>query len=110
MDKRDINVHMQIYNYVSLFIAGMLGTFVRQLYVKRVSIFQRISEYIAGALCAIYGAQIVASIICSMLCESGFVLVRDKLLSFSAFLCGMFGLSLCEYGFQYITYLKKKKY
>lgn len=95
------------YNYLTLGIAGAFGVFVRHIYVKKNSLLQNFIEYLAGAVCSIYGANILCLILCRMLLHYSFFIqdgsdVQQKLLSLSAFLCGMFGLSLCEYAFNYL--------
>lgn len=94
------------YNYHTIILAALFGVFIRQIYVKKGSILQRILEYIAGALCSVYGADILAHILYQLLLHYHFIppaqLMPQSLVSLSAFLCGMFGLSLCELGFCYI--------
>ncbi|WJW80498.1 hypothetical protein [Bartonella sp. TP] len=94
------------YNYFTITMAAFFGVFVRQIYVKKGNIMQRILEYIAGALCSIYGAELSSHILYRLLLYYNVVpkseLMPQSLLSLSAFLCGMFGLSLCELGFAYI--------
>ncbi len=110
LGNKDIDFLIQIYNYITLGVAGVFGVFVRHIYVKKTSIMQKIVEYLAGALCAIYGANILCQILYHMLIRYNFSMQDgeswQKLLSLSAFLCGMFGLSLCEYGFNYLRKLK----
>lgn len=93
-------------NYHTIILAALFGVFIRQIYVKKGSILQRILEYIAGALCSVYGADLLAHMLYQLLLHYHFIppaqLMPQSLVSLSAFLCGMFGLSLCELGFCYI--------
>lgn len=105
LGNKDIDYLIQIYNYMTLAISGCFGVFIRHFYIKKNDIIQNILEYIAGALCSIYGSDILSGILANILIHYNFYIndydTKQKLLSLSAFLCGMFGLSLCECAFNY---------
>lgn len=109
LNNKDIHSFVQLYNCVSLAVAGFFGVFIRHLYIKRMGIIQKILEYVAGALCSVYGAHILSNVLGEILIKYNFgfdnIDSKQKLLSLSAFLCGMFGLSLCECGFNYFKKL-----
>lgn len=82
-------------------LAGAFGAFVRQIHSPARKWPQRILEWLGGALCAIYGAEIVASalhrsLIKLDLIDSSYV-IPEKILGLAGFLCGALGITLIDY-------------
>ena len=61
---------------------------------------QRISEWLGGALCSIYGSELIASAIHHMLDKFDLIdstyVVPEKLLGFAGFLCGALGVTVID--------------
>ena len=76
-------------NFLFLGLAGALGAVVRHIHTPARKLAQRISEWLGGALCSIYGSELIVSTIHYMLdkfdlTDSAYV-VSEKLLSFAVF-------------------------
>ena len=88
-------------------LAGALGSFFSQLYNKGRKWPQRMTEWGGGALCAIYGAEIVANTIYHLLVKfdliDGSYVVPEKLLGFAGFLCGVLGVKIIIRGMNIIN-------
>lgn len=87
-------------------LAGALGAFVRQIHSPARKWPQRILEWLGGALCAIYGSEIVASAIHHSLnkfdlIDSSYV-VPEKILGLAGFLCGALGVTVIDFVIQLI--------
>lgn len=81
-------------------LAGAFGAFVRQIHGPARKWPQRVIEWIGGALCAVYGAEIVAQTIYHLLSKydlihTGYV-VPEKIIGLAGFLCGALGVSAID--------------
>lgn len=87
-------------NFIFLGLAGVLGAVVHHILTPARTWAQRISEWLVGALCAIYGSELIASAIHHILVKfdlinSSYVL-PEKILGFAGFLCGALGATIIE--------------
>ena len=83
-----------------LALAGACGTFLRQLHGPYKKWPQRVMEWVGGALCAIYGAELAANTLYHSLdkfdlIDSSYV-VPEKILGLAGFLCGALGVTLID--------------
>ena len=89
-----------IIKWIFLALAGACGTFLSQLHGERKSVPQRVMEWVGGALCAIYGAELAANTLYHSLdkfdlIDSSYV-VPEKILGLAGFLCGALGVSFID--------------
>lgn len=81
-------------------IAGAFGAFVRQIHGPVRKWPQRVVEWLGGALCAIYGAEIVAQTIYHLLSKNDLIhsdyVVPEKIIGLAGFLCGALGVSIID--------------
>lgn len=81
-------------------LAGALGAFVYQIHGPIKNWTQRIAEWIGGALCAIYGAELAAQAILHILDKFDLVdksyVMPDKIIGLAGFLCGALGVSIID--------------
>ena len=89
-----------IINCLLLGLAGALGAVVRHIHTPTLKWAQRISEWLGGALCSIYGSELTASAIHHILSKFDLIdstyVVPEKLLGFSGFLCGALGVTVID--------------
>lgn len=83
-----------------LALAGACGTFLSQLHGAPKKWPQRVMEWVGGALCAIYGAELAANTLYHVLdkfdlIDSSYV-VPEKILGLAGFLCGALGVTLID--------------
>jgi len=100
---------MTIWAILSTAIAGALGALVRQIHSPARRWPKRMLEWFGGALCAIYGAEIVAQTIYYSLTKFDLIndshIVPEKIIGLAGFLCGALGVSAID-GF--IIFIKRK--
>ena len=87
-------------NFLFLGLAGALGAVVRHIHTPARKWAQRISEWLGGALCSIYGSELIASAIHHILDKFDLIdstyVVPEKLLGFAGFLCGALGVTVID--------------
>ncbi|EJF95464.1 hypothetical protein [Bartonella tamiae] len=81
-------------------LAGALGAFVTQINGPSRNWAKRVTEWIGGALCAIYGAELVAQTIHHLLDKYDFIhpdyVLPEKIIGLAGFLCGALGISIID--------------
>ncbi|EJF92635.1 hypothetical protein [Bartonella tamiae] len=81
-------------------LAGVFGAFVMQINAPTRKWTQRVTEWIGGALCAVYGAELVAQALHHMLIKYDFIhpdhIVPEKIIGLAGFLCGAVGVALID--------------
>lgn len=96
-------------NFLFLGLAGALGAVVRHIHTPARKLAQRISEWLGGALCSIYGSELIASAIHHILDKFDLIdstyVVPEKLLGFAGFLCGALGVTVID---EIIKVVKKR--
>ena len=92
-----------------LALAGACGSFLSQLNGAPKKWPQRVMEWVGGALCAIYGAELAANALYHLLDKSDLIddsyAVPEKFLGLAGFLCGALGVAAIDIG---IGFLKRK--
>lgn len=87
-------------NFLFLGLAGALGALVRHINTPARKWIRRLPEYFSGALCSIYGSELIASAIHHVLTkfdviDSSYV-VPEKLLGLAGFMCGALGITVID--------------
>ncbi|WP_336800478.1 hypothetical protein [Kaistia sp. MMO-174] len=83
---------------------GLAGAWVRNLFPPHKPMRQRVPEYIAGALAAVYGGPVAGPLMYETLIaifrtfgvDVGRALSRPSVESLSGFMCGVVGLTIIE--------------
>ena len=87
-------------NFLFLGLAGALGAVIRHIHTPARKWAQRISEWLGGALCSIYGSELIASAIYHILDKFDLIdstyVVPEKLLGFAGSLCGALGVTVID--------------
>ena len=83
-----------------LALAGACGTFLNQLHGPHKKWPQRVMEWVGGALCAIYGAELAANTLYHSLDKFDLIdstyVVPEKILGLAGFLCGALGVTVID--------------
>ena len=101
--------------WASIAFAGACGSFVSQLYRKNAHLNfpQRVMEWVGGALCSIYGTEIVANTIYHLLDKFDLIdktyIMPEKIFGFSGFLCGVLGVKIIMRCLNTVKYFYKTK-
>ena len=81
-------------------MAGALGALVRHINTPARKWIQRLPEYFSGALCSIYGSELIASAIHHILDKFDLIdstyVVPEKLLGFAGFLYNALGVTVID--------------
>ncbi|WP_422531734.1 hypothetical protein [Bartonella apihabitans] len=92
-----------------LALAGACGSFLSQLNDAPKKWPQRVMEWVGGALCAIYGAELAANTLSHLLDKfdliDGSYVVPEKFLGLAGFLCGALGVAIID---SVISLLRRK--
>ena len=92
-----------------LALAGACGSFLSQLNGAPKKWPQRVMEWVGGALCAIYGAELAANTLSHLLDKfdliDGSYVVPEKFLGLAGFLCGALGVAMID---SVISLLRRK--
>ncbi|WLT07845.1 hypothetical protein RAM19_06835 [Bartonella apihabitans] len=99
-----------VIKWLFLALAGACGTFLSQLHGPHKKWPQRVMEWVGGALCAIYGAELAANTLYHSLdkfdlIDSSYVL-PEKILGLAGFLCGALGVSAIDWC---ITFIRRRQ-
>ena len=99
-----------VIKWLFLALAGACGTFLSQLHGSHKKWPQRVMEWVGGALCAIYGAELAANTLSHLLdkfdlIDSSYV-VPEKILGLAGFLCGALGVSAIDWC---ITFIRRRQ-
>ena len=99
-----------VIKWLFLALAGACGTFLSQLHGPHKKWPQRVMEWVGGALCAIYGAELAANTLYHMLDKFDLIdstcVVPEKILGLAGFLCGALGVSFIDWC---IARIKRRK-
>ncbi|RCL03039.1 MAG: hypothetical protein JSC189_000449 [Candidatus Tokpelaia sp. JSC189] len=86
---------MTLWAILSTALAGALGALVRQINEPKRKWTKRVIEWIAGACCAIYGAELVALTLYHSLEKLDLInqghVIPEKITGLAGFLCGALG-------------------
>lgn len=90
-----------LWEQLSIGIAGALGAFIKQLNGEEKAFTLRMVEWFCGAVCAVYGSELFAYILHHFLLKYDLIaqgqIMPHNLMSLSGFLCGMLGMSLFDW-------------
>lgn len=93
-------------------IIGALGAFVRQIHGPEKTKKQILCELLAGAICSVVGAEIIAESIYYALLKFDLInpqfLLPEKIIALSGFLCGALGVVLIDFAVLVIKAQSKK--
>ena len=96
--------------WLCIAFAGACGTFLSQIHAGPKKWPQRVMEWVGGALCAIYGAELAANALYHLLDKSdlidGSYVLPEKILGLAGFLCGALGVTVVDWC---ITFIRRRQ-
>jgi len=95
-----------LYALFSIAFAGACGAFFHQIHSPQKRFSMRVLEWFCGAICAVYGSELVAFISYHLLVKYDLIgaqqISPEKLYGFSGFLCGALGANCSKLFFSLI--------